>query len=332
MATAALGTISKEAYTADTKAVVKATFAQKTKTTTDKFILPNRELGIVTEMLNRDNPLAPYIMVDIADSTAGSVEVKYDVYNDNWKIKDSKGGSQNGGADVIIDNEIFKWNKPFEKEESVEAGDLKRGVPNTLASRMNTASIKFIQRSIKDAFKEFVDKAVLAESTAVAAIDFTTRDKLTQSKITLLQAVAKFARENEINKGDLVITLSDDAFEALAEQGMIGNRTEKTYAGGTFSVGVMSGYRVQGGGMYLPATATSSKSGSAKTSEVVAFIGTDKVGLHAIDFEAANYGKLGLTNDLGTYLQMSDIYGSLDYKGKFGKSQSFVLTQASILA
>lgn len=302
-----------------------AAFAQD-KTGAKDVSLPNEELGIITEMLNRDNPLAAYTGVSISGQGSGSVEVRYDVYHDNWKKKTTGGSDATGGDDVVFEDEIFKWNKSLTKEEKVVEFDRKRGLPETLGNRMTVSSVKFMQDSIKKAFQAFADKAAKDASVAVVTADITSRDKLTQSKIEMMQKISTFIKSNELDPSDITITLEDGIFDAFAEQGMIGDRSAVTYSGGRYSVGTMGGYRVQSGGMYLPATATN---GSA-TKDVTGFVGTSKVGLHSVDFIAANYGKLGLSNDLGTYLEMCDIFGALDYKTNFGKVQSMVLLAAAL--
>lgn len=73
--------ITRTALTEQTKKLVEAQFAKSGAST--KFVLPNEELAIIAEMLNQSNPLSVYTGVSIAAMGAGSVEVKYDVYNDN---------------------------------------------------------------------------------------------------------------------------------------------------------------------------------------------------------------------------------------------------------
>lgn len=209
----------------------------------------------------------------------------------------------------------------------MSAYDIKRGTPNVLAERMTVASVKFLQSSIKAGFKALVDKALAGthSKASIAALPATiTHDALTAHKLALVQAVTKFITANEIDAADVVITLSALEFDALAEQGLVGDRATVTYAGGQYSVGTIGGYKVQSGSMFLPET----DGASTGAKNVLAFVGTSKVALHAVDFVAANAGKLGLSNDEGTYLEMADIFGALDYEANFGKAQMLVITEA----
>lgn len=317
--------ITRTALTDKAKTLVQAQFAKGNGS--DKFILPNEELGIITEMLNQTNPLAVYTGVSIAAAGYGSVEVKYDVYNDNWAVKSVKGSKAAGGDDVQITSEIFKWNLPNVKEEAMSAFDLAKGTPNVLAQRMTEASIKFLQNSIKNGFTELV-KAALAgtkSKASVAALGTTvTHDALTAHKLAIIQEVTKFIVANEIDPSEVVITLAPLEFDALAEQGLIGDRATQTFAGGQYSVGTIGGYKVQSGSMFLPAN----DGASTGAKNVIAFVGTSKVALHSVDFVAANAGKLGLSNDQGTYLEMADIFGVMGYEAQFGKPQMLVITEA----
>lgn len=317
--------ITRTALTEQAKKLVEAQFAKSGAST--KFVLPNEELAILTEMLNQTNPLSVYTQVAIAAMGAGSVEVKYDVYNDNWAIKTVKGSKPAGGDDVIIANEIFKWNLPNVKEEAMSQYDINRGTPNVLAERMSVSSVKFLQASIKAGFKALVEKALAGTKSkaSVAALGSTvTHDALTAHKLAIVQEITKFIVANEIDPSDVVATLAPLEFDALAEQGLIGDRATVTFAGGQYSVGTIGGYKVQSGSMFLP----EDDGASTGAKKVLAFVGTSKVALHAVDFVAANAGKLGLSNDQGTYLEMADIFGALDYEAHFGKAQMLVITEA----
>ncbi len=288
-------------------------------TKTGKFVLPIAELGIITEMLNENNPLSAYTGVTVSSLNSGSVDVKYDVYNDNWKVKGKPGSDVNGGDDVVIETDNFKWNKPQTKEERMTAFDLKKGTPAVLGSRMAVSGKKFLQASIKEGFKELVAKNIADSSvTEIEAIDITSLDKIREWKITFLNAVTNFVVINEISREEVTITVAPMLFDALAEQGLIGDRATATFAGGQYSVGSLGGYRIQSGEIYLPAL--------AGTKELFAVVGTTKSALHAVDYIAANGGELGISNDQATYLEICDIFGALDYKGKFGKVQSMIIT------
>lgn len=326
--------ITRAELASATKDRVRALFGADSKTgaaagtaSTTKYVLPNEDLGIITEMLNEENPLAVYSGVTISGQGSATVEVKYDIYNDNWKAKDHLGSAEGKDiANTIIDDEVFKWNKPFTKEEGVSKFDERRGFPETLSSRMNVSMIKFLQNSIKNGFQVFVDKAAADSSVAsVGALDIASRDKLTEFKIKLIQEITKFAIANEIDASEVFATIDPLTFDALAEQGMIGDRASKTYAGGQYSVGMLGGYRVQSGSMFLPEHVT----GKTAAGKVLAFVGTSKVGLHLVDVVASNLYEVGGSNDKATYLEIADIAGALDYKGKFGKTQSLIITDVA---
>lgn len=315
--------ITFDKLVAGTKASAKAVFAA---TKTDKYVLPVADLDMITEMMNENNPLSFYTSgVKVTSMNSGSVDVEFDVYNDNFKKKTTKGSATDGGDDVIIETQNIKWNTPLTKEESMSAYDIKRGAPEVLGSRMANSAKKFIQASIKNGFKAIVahNKADASE-VSIAPIDITSLDKLREYKISLIQKVTLWSLTNEIPKEETGITLEPTLFDALAEQGMIGDRATATYAGGQYSVGTMGGYKVQSGEIFLPAK----DSAAQDAKDLFAVVGTTKTALHAIEYVAANLGALGNSNDQGTYLELCDIFGALDYNDKFGKTQSLNIISA----
>lgn len=84
----------------------------------------------------------------------------------------------------------------------------------------------------------------------------------------------------------------------------------ETFAGGQYQVGIIGGYRIISGDMFIPATVQYKDSQANSTLEahsLIAVIGTYDSVLHSIDISAVNSGPIGISNDLGTYLEASDI-------------------------
>lgn len=268
---------------------------QTTGVQTDLFVLGLEQKGFIRDHFNRNNPASAYTqMVDIAASGAASITVKYDG-NSNSFVSKSKLG--NGDIkDIDQKMEILRWNTPVYKSEGLSAYDISKGVLNTLAYRMEKSLIRFTQNHIKDVFKAMEASATVVAAAAPFALpaDLLKTASAKDQMRALIAEATKLVKETEATRGDVVMTVMPELFDNLAFAGLLGNRVEQTYAGGQYSVSTLGGYRIQSGEMFMP----------DKTVAIVAL--TNSV-VSKMDVLAANTGKIELSNDLATYVELADI-------------------------
>lgn len=291
-----------------------APFAQSLSVKADgsatiKFQLPVQARQFLAENLNKNNPLAFFTKDITAESSgSGSVELTYSNYADQW-VEKAAYGQQGNFNDVDLTSEFFKWNKPLVLQEALKAHDVKRGIPNVLATRLSFNLIKYIQKSIKHGFEVFGNGLGKAQKfeTYTPATTGSTQDKGAVLLLALTQAATKLITAAEVAKETVTIVINPLAFDELAFAGLIGNRTEQTFAGGQYSVGIAGGYRIASGEMFLPDQIDTSATATAANKDLVAIIGTSDSFLHSTDVIAANIDRLIPSNDNGSYIEVADI-------------------------
>lgn len=277
-------------------------------TQSDEFVLGLEQRGFIRDFLNRNNPLMAYTqMIDIMEAGAGSVTVKWDGVDNDFVNKANLGDGD--VKDIDQKMEVLFWNKPVFKSEGLSAYDIKKGALNTLAYRMEKSLVRFTQESIKRGFKALVDAAESLTSgegiTGLTAASATVGAK--ERMIELVKIATKFITDRELSRDQAIITVSPVFFDELAFAGLLGDRTTVTYAAGQYSVATLGGYRIQSGEMFLPAQSTKAEDGTTATKDLLAIIAPTNSVVSKVDIIAANVGKLGISNDTGTYIELADI-------------------------
>lgn len=280
----------------------------------DKFALPSQQLALLSDKLNQNNPLAFFSSaLQVVSTGVGSVELKW-TDESAFSVKDVYGeGTFN---DVNILRETLYWNKPAKIAEAMSAYDLAKGTPNVLAERLWKHTVRFSQMSIKKGFEQLIQKDVAAVKLAAADASLKSAvEKGADFLLKLTNAAVKMINDHELSKEDVTIIIDPLKFNELAFAGLLGNRVDQTFAGGQYSVTTVGGFRIISAEMFMPTVATIKlNAGGDKieattggTDKAIAFIGTSDSLVHNMQIVAANTGAIGITNDLGTYLEVADI-------------------------
>lgn len=171
---------------------------------------------------------------------------------------------------------------------------------------------KFTQGSIKRGFEKMVTAAKAIEDAGSAGdgvVALTATTDLKAKSVELVKAATKFITDRQLSRNDIVITIDPITFDDLAFAGLIGDRTSVTYSAGQYSVSTLGGYRIQSGEVFMSGLQTGAKgsTGADAQKPVLAIIAPTNSVVSKIDIVAANTGKLGISNDVGTYIELADI-------------------------
>lgn len=333
----ALDTLIAQSLTDGTLASAKLLFVKQGATT---WTGDTEFLGRISDEVNFNNPLLAYTSgVNVTESGYTSVTVEYEIEGDHWSAKDKKGSSAfDAIADVEFDSEVFKWNKPVKFEEAIAAFDIKKGRQiDVLAARMTKAGQRFTKLSVKKAFAGLVKKAIVdgakGELDLAKATGETTQEHGQRVGAELKALVRTFLETNEFNEDEVTLTISGALLDILAEARLLGDQVKVQFDGGAYTIADFGGYKVQAGSFMTNGkyNTTTGAVDAAAGADFLVLIGTARAGLHQVDTIAANIAKMGASNDQQTYLEMTDIFGVMDYKGKLpagfgGKPHLFAIT------
>lgn len=253
-------------------------------------ILGNEEKQILSDHMNMNSPLDAYTRdVQVSAAGAGSITIKWDGDANAFKAKDFVGNKEFAG--VKQNTKVIEWNTPMVKEEAMTKFDLKKGALNTLMLRMDKSAKLFVQKSIREGLAlvgtpEKTGAALPSSGTVV--------ENAQAARAVVIAKATAFLLETQYTRDLVTITLTAELFDTLADGGLIGNRAMETFAGGQYSVGTLGGYRVQSGEVFMP-------------TGVDFIIGTSDSMVHAVDPVAVNSGTIGISSDIGTYIEMADI-------------------------
>lgn len=282
------------------------------KAGTEKFALPIEDLGLLTDKLNENNPLAFYASaLPVAAVGAGSIDLKWVEEANNWKAKKDYGNA--AYDDVAVDRETLYWNTPEFRAEAMLAYDIAKGADNVLPLRATRDATRFMQDAIKQGFVELAsvveDAAkygtMVTEAPTLTGVDV--QEDGAKLLLAITETATQFVIHKQLDRADVLITIQPDKFDKLAFAGLIGNRVDQTFAGGQYTVATAGGYRIQTGEMFMAGLTINDGAATAADHDVIAVIGTNRSLVFNTEIIASNFGKIDLTNDLGTYMEMASI-------------------------
>lgn len=327
--------ITPEAYKAATKASAEAQFAEQGAA--GKFVLPIKERQIISDWILTDSPVFDYAQDVTAETKgAGTIEFKFRIHETKWFKKTKKGDEDLTRGDIRIDRQTINWNVPYVAGTDLTASDIARGVPNLLADTMNDDVIDYFNNVAAALFAALVDdahanKAKLATALTEQAIGALAAGADTEAirahRRKLIVAIGKFIRANSLDRSSVITTLDPELFALYADAGMIGDRANRSFIMGDVEIGMMGGYKVRSGEVWIPETVTGMTKG-----KIYAYMGTGDVGAVAVDIIALNYGKKENTNDLETYVEIQDSVGTIDWVSKFKKAKGGIITDIAVAA
>lgn len=248
------------------------------------------QIKILRDYMNMNSPLAAYTSgIEVSNSGAGSLEILLDGDANAFVDKDFLGdGSFKGVKQRKL---LLSWNKPVAKSEAMTKFDLKKGAVNTLMHRMDKSAKLFVQKSIREALALIATP--IKTGAALPSSGSVVENAQAARKVVIEKATA-FLKETQYTRDLVTLTLSPELFDTLADGGLVGNRAAETFAGGQYSIGTLGGYKVQSGEVFMPVG-------------VDFIIGTNNSMVHSVDAVAVNAGRLGISSDEGTYIEMADI-------------------------
>lgn len=182
---------------------------------------------------------------------------------------------------------------------------------------MGRASQRFMKASVKKAFAALVAKAIAdTEASQLTLPDIASSTDLQKDAVKfgaqLKDAIRKFIEKNEFSADEITVTVSQEALDLLAEARLLGDQVKVQFDGGAYTIAQFGNYSIQAGSFM-----TLGKFGATGSeTDFVALIGTNKAGFHQVETLAMNIRPLGASNDKQTYLEMAEIVGVMDYKGK----------------
>lgn len=265
-------------------AVFASTFAA---TADGKGTLRLEDRAFVSDKLNANNPLMAYASgIQIADVSAGSVTIKY---NEDYNGFAAKSGYGNGEVKgVKVKTEVLLWEDPKQITEAMTAYDLKKGAVNVLAGRLAHNGVVFVQDAIKAGF----DKLAVAGNQITAAAKPTTGKAVLKE---IVDAATKLMNDTQYPREAITITVESLLFNELALEGFVGDRMTQSFEGGQFQIGTLMGFKIQSSEMFQG------------TNKFDYMIGTNDSVVYNTDVIAANVERLGISNDMGTYIEMARI-------------------------
>lgn len=265
----------------------------------DGFTLGLKELGLIKDYFNRNNPLLVYSRgFNITALGSGTITIKYDSNPNPFKKKSNLG---NGDIETVSTiTEVIEWNEPQYICEGLSDFDIKSGVINTLSYRMEKYLIKFNQALIKAGFDLIHNNFKGTSKTPISLAKLTGKESDAREMFyKIIKEATRLVKKSEVSSTDITITVTPEVFDNLAFAGLVGNRAEQTYAGGQYSIGTIGGYRIQSGEMFISTVGEMPAAG-----DMAVVIGTNQVIMHNSDILASNVARIGLSNDIGTYLEV----------------------------
>lgn len=300
---------------------------------------------VIENIMNMNNPMLAYTRgLQVKDKNAAATTFKWDGDQNKLFAKTGLGNSKYYG--VKEQRKTVYWNEPLIKPEGMTAYDLRFGAMNTLALRMEKTAKKFLQDRIKDAFavmsggtaatydangmvtdsrthavkatatvatttnginhRKVVNKTVSDMITGAAAVTATVQEQGMLLKREIVKAATAFKNRTQYTKDMFTITLPDVMMDLLADAKMLGNAVEQTFVGGSYTVAKVGGYTVQGGEIFFGGDVVPVGGGTLNIDGRF-IIGANNSMIWKSAVIAANAGKIDLTNDNGTYIELADM-------------------------
>lgn len=190
----------------------------------------------------------------------------------------------------------FEWKVPLKVSQGLFGSAINEQLLTLAADKLDRAADKYVKLFEEDAYKE------LAKTTTSATI--TTNEAAASIKTKLITEATKLTKMRDqvegidlIDKDDIIITITPELADKLAELGNNGNGVVKYFEGGQFAIDLLGGYKIQVS-PHLP-------------QNVDAIIAPNWVAAGAIQIVAANIFKLNGTEDLAIYYEAKSLFGTI---------------------
>lgn len=184
--------------------------------------------------------------------------------------------------------------------------DIKMGIPNAAAIKLERANSDFYEASESEMWKYF-EKEALALNDHKHVKDLTALDgkkifdELVAQAIKVSQTVSEEEGISRINKNKIIIFVKEEIFVKLQSALMIGNNAAQMALGDSSVLPTIAGYRI------VP---------NPYLNEVDAIIATSFTAASMININSAKVSVLEPTDDLAFYYEAMNLYG-LAYKSCF---------------
>lgn len=194
----------------------------------------------------------------------------------------------------VGENVTFEWKVPLKVAQGLYGSALNDQLLTLASDKLDRATDKYLKMFEEDGYKE------LAKTTSSTTI--TASENASSIKTKLINEATKLTKMRDeaegvdlISKDDIIITVSPEIADKLAELGNNGNGVIKYFEGGQYVMDVLGGYKIQVSPL-LP-------------QNVDAIIAPNWVSAGAIQIVAANIFKLNGTEDLAIYYEAKSLFG-----------------------